>query len=307
MRAEIDAILAELASQAMAVPQIEEPEAPIEQEPLPVRFAPLREGQSMLDAHAAIEEAEIASEPSAGENAMDEMPEPSSFVAPEQPIADMAALDPVEAEQDTPDHAEAASDEPTSIAAIDMHAAEHIEAETQPISDVSAAIEPVSAEEQNHAGIVDAPPHVAAESAESDEPRQEPAAHVEMPAAGIGEAVADATVIGLHARQRKQKGGLPTEAPGSARSGRHLAAKIAACILVLLTAATILVMADRTAMGGVQSLPWMSPTAGASAADPQGDGRAVQMPDEDAAPMIDLPPLSDGILMRYRDAWPSRS
>ena len=43
------------------------------------------------------------------------------------------------------------------------------------------------------------------------------------------------------------------------RTGRRLAAKIAACILVLLTAATAMVASDRNAFGMVQSLPWMTP------------------------------------------------
>ena len=81
-----------------------------------------------------------------------------------------------------------------------------------------------------------------------------------MPTVETHEALAGAAVVSLPVRQRKHKGELAAGAAMPSHSGRRLAAKIAACILVLLTAATVLVVADRTAFGSVQSLPWMSPT-----------------------------------------------
>ena len=83
-----------------------------------------------------------------------------------------------------------------------------------------------------------------------------------------------------------------------ARSGRRLAAKIAASILVLLTAATVLMMADRNAFGSVQSLPWMTPTpSGPTGIDwllQRLKAAAMQLSD-DAARRSDLP-LDDGPL-----------
>jgi hypothetical protein len=80
---------------------------------------------------------------------------------------------------------------------------------------------------------------------------------------------------------------------------------------VLLTAATILVLADRTAMGSVQSFPWMSPMTGAAATDQalQSDQRVGAPASDDAATTADVVPLADGIflLQRYRETWPSGS
>jgi hypothetical protein len=109
---------------------------------------------------------------------------------------------------------------------------------------------------------------------------------------------ADTTVINLHARQKKRKGSLEAAAPTPMRSGRRLVAKIAACILVLVTVATAMVMADRNAFGSVQSLPWMTP----SPSTPTGIEwllerlRAITTPASgDVAPESDLP-LDDGPL-----------
>jgi hypothetical protein len=315
LRAEIDAILAELASQAMTM-----------QSDL------LTDGQSMRQGHAMVEDAQPASKPSALEHASDEFLEPSQIVgvaAPEQPIADAAALEPVEVERETRAHAEQTADGLTPIAAIDTGPAEAtsqgLEAEVSPTADMSAASEAGSAELPHDAAVIDAPQHSSAESTQSEEARHEPAALAgtgisvadgaragdspATPAGAVGEALADATVIPLHTRQRKQKGELAIRAR-TVHSGRHLAAKIAACILVLLTATTILVMADRTAMGSVQSLSWKSPMPSATAAPSralQGDRRGAALAPDDAAAIADLPPLSDGILMRYRETWPAGS
>jgi hypothetical protein len=85
-----------------------------------------------------------------------------------------------------------------------------------------------------------------------------------------------------------------------------MAAKIAACILVLLTAASVLVMADRTALGSVQSLPWLSPTPpGPTGIDwllQRMRAIAAQPSDDPAAP-ADLRPLDDGPLASYPVAW----
>jgi hypothetical protein len=326
LRVEIDAILAELANQAMAMQRAEASAAPPARELLPVLSDPLMNGEPARKAHAMAEDVQAASEPSAGEHATGEFLETSQivgFAAPEQSISDATALEPVEVEQKTRDHAEQTSDDLTPIAAIDTEHADAtsqcLEAEVSPTADMSA-------EQPGDAAILDAPLHSSAESIQSEEARHEPASLMgtgisaadgaqtsDTPATqttAAGKALAEAAVIPLHTRQRKQKGELAIRAPRSVRSGRHLAAKIAACILVLLTAATILVMADRTAMGSVQSFPWMSPMpSGPTATDGalQGDRRGAAPASDDAAAIADLPPLSDGILMRYRETWPSGS
>jgi hypothetical protein len=63
----------------------------------------------------------------------------------------------------------------------------------------------------------------------------------------------------LQVRQQKHKS-ADTTAPAPARSGAHLAAKIAAAILVLLTAAGVMMIADRTAFGGAAPLACMAPS-----------------------------------------------
>jgi hypothetical protein len=329
LRAEIDAILAELVIQAM--PRGEATVAPLAQEMSPAPSDPLTDGESMREGQAMVENAEAAS----GEDATDESLEPSQIVrvaAPEQPIADATALEAIEVEQEAREHAEQISDEPAPIAATETESeptdgiSQCLESETSPTADMPAATEAVSAEPAGDAAILDAPQHSSAESTQNEPDRHEPAALVDAgiaaadgaptsdspatAAADVGNVPADAAVISLHARQRKQKGELAIRAPRPVHSSRHLAAKIAACILVLLTAATILVMADRTAMGSVQSLPWMSPMPSAPAGTDQAlqpDQRRAAQTSDGAEATADIPPLADGILMRYRDAWPSGS
>jgi hypothetical protein len=314
LRAEIDAILAELSSQAMAMPRGEATAAPPARELLPVLSEPLMDGKSMREDHAMVEDAETAS----AEHVTEEFPEPSEIVSLERVE--------VEVEQETRDHAEQTSDNPAPIAAIETDPADGtsqcLESEVSPTADMSVATEATSAEQPADAADLDAPQHSSAESIQGTEQAALVDAGISKadaaqtsdspatPAAGAVKVPTDAAVISLHARQRKQKGEPAIRAPRPVRSSRHMAAKIAACILVLLTAATILVMADRTAMGSVQSFPWMSPMPSAPAATDQAlqpDQRGAAQISEEAAAMADLPPLADGILMRYRDVWPSGS
>jgi hypothetical protein len=309
LRAEIDAVLAELANQAMAMPRAEpivspthrseEPAAPAAEEAAPVLSDPLGDGKkSERQGWGMVEEAEAAFEPRAGERETRELLEPTETVsaaARAQPTADPVALEPIKAEPAEHDCAEPASEAPTQSTAIATGA--------------------VSAEQQGDTAMLDAPLQSSAMSHELEEHRQEPAAVVDSglcvavgpqagdspvaPAAGAGEAYAEATVISLQARQRKHKGGLATGAPMPARAGRHLAAKIAASILALLTAATVMVAADRTAFGGFLSLPWMSPTP----SGPTGIDWLLQrlQSSDDAAAKPDLP--LDDVPFAGRVGW----
>ena len=171
LRAEIDAILAELAGQAMAMQRAEATAAPPAQELSPVLSDPLTGGESMREGHGMVEDAEAASEPSAGENATGEFLEPSAivgFAAPEQPIADATAQEPVEVEQDTRDYTQQTSDNLTPIVAIDIEHADATsqcpEAEVSSTVDKSAATEAAAAEQPDDASILDAARHASAES-----------------------------------------------------------------------------------------------------------------------------------------------
>ena len=154
LRAEIDAILAELAGQAMAMQRAEATAAPPAQELSPVLSDPLTGGESMRKGHGMVEDAEATSEPSAGENATGEFLKPSAivgFAAPEQPIADATAQEAVEVEQDTRDHTQQTSDDLTPIVAIDFEHSDATsrcpEAEVASTADKSAATEAAAAEQ----------------------------------------------------------------------------------------------------------------------------------------------------------------
>jgi hypothetical protein len=285
----------------------------------PILSDPLTGGESMREGHAMVEDAQTTFEPSARENAMGEFLKPSAvvgFAAPERPIADATAQELVEVEQDTRDHTQQISDDLTPIVAIDFEHSDATsrcpEAAVPPTADKSAATEAAAIEQPDDAAILDAARHSSAEPAQLEDTGIAAAdrAPIGHSPATPAAAPAEAAVINFHARQKKQKGELAIRAPRPARSSRHLAAKIAACILVLLTAATILVMADRTAMGSVQSFQWMSPLPSSPAATDQAlqpDQRGAAQTLDDVSAIADLPPLADGILMRYRATWPSGS
>jgi hypothetical protein len=131
-----------------------------------------------------------------------------------------------------------------------------------------AVIEGVAGGEQAKQGTVAARAQATGSAPEADknEERQS-AVGAQMKATdaplAIGathETVAHATILNfLQARQQKHKS-AHTIVPAPARSGRHLAAKIAAAILVFLTAAGVIMMADRTALGGAPPLTGIAPS-----------------------------------------------
>jgi hypothetical protein len=133
---------------------------------------------------------------------------------------------------------------------------------------------------------------------------------------GPGETAAAAEVIPITSHARKQKGGLAAgsaaSTTGRVRSGRRFATKVAASILALLAAATLLMVADRVAQGGVPQPPWLPQLpsyvpAGASwpslgkiqAADRSGAADALQQ----ARPLAQ----DNMLLQRYLEIWPSGS
>ena len=127
-----------------------------------------------------------------------------------------------------------------------------------------------------------------------------------MPAATTDSPHAPGTaqIIALESRQRRQEIGS-TVISASTRPRRRLATKIAASIVALLVAATLLAIVDKQAVGSAPSVPWMSPLPShvpsdadlASLGDSQDasrDSRASR-----AGGVTD-----DALLSRYREAWP---
>jgi hypothetical protein len=277
LRAEIDAILLELASHATAMSQAAvltaepmpvlaapagEPAAAIEPDMLPAPSDTSADDAPMPEAGAMVEAAEAAFEPipeatEPGEpTEMIGAPEMAAAAANEQPDAEAVALEPVEVEPYAHAWTEPTSEEAAPMAALDTIG----ETELAPPAEI-AATEAVSAEP----AMLEATQASASQAAESEERPEPLAAPMDIaPAAADAAQTADspvmpasAAIISLNARQRKHKGGVVIGPPKRTRSGRFLAAKIAAGILVLLTAATLLMIADRSAMGGVPSLNWM--------------------------------------------------
>ena len=323
LRAEIDAILVELVSQAMATPQGAAKTAmpatvaalaPQIGGTLPAAagrmtvstlFAPLADGKSTIEHHDAQEDnvgednpgqdAEAAPEPIAREPDIGENLEVSETVCaavPELPVPEPALTLPEDEPAPLDDtqsvFAEAMPMVETCIdtAAPTGEADPLAEAQVAPPADTPEALPAtgvVNADQPDDAvtaPVTDAAQQPTIEAPELEARPQEPAAHSDAapptpadlrasdspvaPATSMVEAPAEAKVISLQARQKKHKAGLAAGAPMAMRSeptrtGRRLAAKIAACILVLLTAATAMVASDRNAFGMVQSLPWMTP------------------------------------------------
>jgi hypothetical protein len=280
LRAEIDAILAELADQAMAMshaqeavaarpapslsPPAEDLAASADEEVPPILSNPPEHDASEIEDGGVVEETQAAFDPSAEENETGDPIEPSEIftsATAEQPTAVQLASE--QDERDACDRVAPPSDEPAPIAVTDTEAAVlFVEAEITPPVDALAemsATEAVSAEQQKDVAMLDAPQQSAPEAtAQPESADTSNGAQAFKPATEAEEELVDAAVISLHARQRKQKSGLAASPAIRIRSGRHVAAKIAAGIVVLLMATTLLVMADRNAFGSVPSLSWMS-------------------------------------------------
>lgn len=125
-----------------------------------------------------------------------------------------------------------------------------------------AVIEAVAAREAGTVAVCEEARGSTAEPDKTEQRQSEVGAQMRAVGApvAIGATHADGTVGDaiflnfLQVRQQKHKS-ADTTAPAPARSGAHLAAKIAAAILVLLTAAGVMMIADRTAFGGAAPLP----------------------------------------------------
>jgi hypothetical protein len=290
LRAEIDAILAQLGSEKVAAPGIETEPTPDMQSP----EATTEVMELALDLSTPTQ-TEIIPEPS---RSADEMVELTTAI----PI-DSVASDPPSAVVPTPQgapepqgNAVVASDDVAAIAAIEAAAAiadapllateeaaaPQVEMSTAPASSPTALDEPIGA--------------TASERAAADVP----AATTDSP-----QAPDTAQIIALEPRQRRQEIGS-TVISASTRPRRRLATKIAASIVALLVAATLLVIVDKQAVGSALSLPWMSPlpsqvpsdASWPSPGDRQDAGRDARA--SRAGGMTD-----EALLSRYREAWPT--
>jgi hypothetical protein len=284
LRAQIDAILTELASQRAAASS----EPADEHQPLVAAAIPIQdtaEPETGLNGTAqAISHANAASD--ATEQFPAEAAEPVAASAIDhdrfEPVAvvDVDSQDVAAMSRDTaleaPAPTEAASDDTATAAAISL--------EQAPTPKPAAEC----ATDATEAGPIEAPAHAAAAITEAR----------------------GAQVINFEQHQRKQKASTATIGAAPVRRSRRLATKIAASIIALIAAATALVLTDGLAVESAQSLPWASPQpthmpsgenwsifGQQKRADDTGgaDGRAAS-----TAPAV----ASEALLARYREVWP---
>lgn len=326
LRAEIDAILAQLAGSKAAAAATEPQVAPEPEEAVVT-------GPQMPDPEAAAVAAAIHPEAAADQLADASeteaaAPDETAALVPAPDALEPHAVAPAASAPLTAETPE--SDDLTSIASIDADPADHLlDAASLPLAETAASQADLGSEAQVEIQPVDAAsalPLVSAASLEPiiaaptmDSPQEAPleveqstsvAAVADSVPASVGADPAGPAVtpvLSFEPRHRKQKAGYAAPA----RSARRLATRVAACILALLAAATVLVVADRTAVGSAQSLPWMSPLPsyvpyGATwpffgQKQGAGDGSAV----DDRAAKPSPSAAEDLLLLRYREAWPT--
>jgi hypothetical protein len=276
LRAQIDAILTELASQRAAAPS----EPADEHQPLVAAAIPIQDTaepetglNGTADATGQLANPAEATDPVAASAINHDRSEPIAVVdVDSQDVAAMSRDTALEA----PAPAEAANDDTATAAAISL-----------------------------------APAPAAKPGAECATGATE-AARVEAPAvaaAPMTEATG-AQVIDFGQHQRKQKASMASSGAAPVRRSRRLATKIAASIIALIAAATALVLSDGLAVESAQSLPWASPQpthmpsgenwsifGQQKRADDTGgaDRRAASI-----APAV----ASEALLARYREVWP---
>jgi len=282
LRAEIDTILSELVRHGAAMPR----------EPAAASEPDVSESQTVLEPTAATDAADAATEAVA-------TADDAATDAPQTP----AAIEPAAAEIDE-----------ASTAAIDPAADAPAPA---PASDAAPAADTTAS-----SGSERDPAEIAAETSTGEAPAApqglEPSAQLPAaaPAGGLP-APAEAAVIPLASRSRKEKAELATTTV-RARTGRHGAAKVAAGLVALIMAGTLLMAADRAALGdsGLQQLLPPLPSYMPSLPAPAGSnwyffdqwrGLAPSPPQVDTPVRAGTPAGDGAALRRYFEIWPSRS
>jgi hypothetical protein len=274
LRADIDAILTQLASSKTAIPATEPADAPEAhasaaiptQEP-----APAANGHSAEDAEQPAGAAQLDAIEPDRTCAVEASPETVLEKGP--PIASIEA-DPA-GRLNGPDMVL-----DTTATPVAETAAPQAEMQVEPTSQAAVTALAPSASLEPAAAIV---PESASDSVPASTAARPDAAH-------------ETTVISLQSRQRKQKAGFSAGASAPSRTGRRLATKIAASIVVLLAAATMLVVADKAAFSA-QTLPFLGLRQATSQASQTGDSSMSPAP-------ATVAPADDTLLSRYREVWP---
>ncbi len=239
LRADIDAILTQLASNKTATPAIERADTP--------------------EPHASEAIAEQKPAPAANGHSSDEIDQLAGATQMDATEPDRPRT--VEASPETalgtelPSNETHESDDLTPIASIEADPAGRLNGfdmvlnpTPTPVAETAAAQAEPQIESASEAAVMAIAPSASLE----------PAAAI-APESATDSVPAEPPVISLQSRQRKQKAGFSAGTSAPTRPGRRLATKIAASIVALLAAATMLVVADKAAMGSAESLPWMSP------------------------------------------------
>jgi hypothetical protein len=273
LRADIDAILTQLASSKTAIPVTEPTDTPeadasvaiAEHEPAPATgyFGDEADQFSGATQLAAIEPDRTSVVETSPETAL----------VKELPIASIEA-DPA----GRPNGLEMVLD--TTATPVAETAAPQAQLQAEPTGQAAATALAPSASLEPAAAIV---PESTSDSV--------PASSTASPAV-----TAETTVISLQSRQRKQKAGFSAGASTPSRTGRRLATKIAASIVVLLAAATMLVVADKAAFSA-QTLPFLGLRQAANQPSPTSDSSMSPAP-------ATVAPADDTLLSRYREVWP---
>lgn len=288
LRADIDAILTQLARRK-AVPAAAEPADTGEPEAAAI-------AASAPEAEAAEPTPSPEANAAASDDASALAPAADTLVAPGTPEANAPLTAETPAGDDSTPSASQLADAAAAPAA-DTTACEAV-AETQSVGD--AAVLPA-------ASAASAEPTPAAAPA-TDGPLEAPVEDEQRPSAPARPA--EARVLSFEPRHRKQKALCAASPTAPARPRRRLVTKIAACIVALLAAATVLVVADRTMVVSAQSLPWVSPLPSYV---PYGAvwpffgqrQRASESSTADDRAASPSPSAADDLLLRYRAAWPT--
>jgi hypothetical protein len=281
LRADIDAILTQLASSKTAIPVTEPTDTPeadasvaiAEHEPAPAATGYF--GDEMDQFSGATQLAAIEPDRT---SVVETSPE--TALVKELPIASIEA-DPA----GRPNGLEMVLD--TTATPVAETAAPQAQLQAEPTGQAAATALAPSASLEPAAAIV---PESASDSVA--------ASSIANP-----DVAAETTVISLQSRQRKQKAGFSAGASAPSRTGRRLATKIAASIVALLAAATMLAVADKDALGSAQTLPWMSPLPSSGLG--QAANQASPTSDSSLRPApVTVAPADDTLLSRYREVWP---
>ena len=321
MRAEIDAILAELAQQGARTPAA----MPLMQDVSSAAADEPADSGATCAAESGIEGSAIGRGMPSEAEAASEQP-----IATDQPIASdlvtvAGELEPAtiaaqafEGEDRVADEVTANATTEADFTATEAAASTDVTATAAPATDFVPAGDVPAPEASQHAAIAPTEAATAALGQATAKAAEGPAPAA---AAAAGDALTDgAQVIGIDARARKQKGSLAAGAPAltttRSRPGRRLATKVAACIIALLAAATLLAVVDRAALGSVPQPTWLPPlpsyapavvnwsllgpkpaTGQSDPADPADAGVARPRPFAHENPL----------LRRYLEIWPAGS